>query len=99
MHLASVGFRVIAHERRGFGKSDQLWRGYDYDTFSIKKFKVPVLITHGEDDAFVPKKATAQQIVQLIHNATLKIYESAPHEPLFTHREKLNNDLINFVRQ
>ncbi len=34
MHLASEGYRVIAHDRRGFGRSDQPWHGYDHDTFS-----------------------------------------------------------------
>lgn len=32
--LAEHGFRVIAHDRRGFGRSDQPWSGYDYDTFA-----------------------------------------------------------------
>jgi pimeloyl-ACP methyl ester carboxylesterase len=33
-HLASNGFRCIAYDRRGFGRSDQPWTGYDYDTLS-----------------------------------------------------------------
>lgn len=32
--LANSGFRVIAYDRRGFGRSDQPWNGYDYDTLS-----------------------------------------------------------------
>jgi non-heme chloroperoxidase len=32
--LAEQGYRAIAHDRRGFGRSDQPWGGYDYDTFS-----------------------------------------------------------------
>jgi non-heme chloroperoxidase len=32
--LAEAGFRVIAYDRRGFGRSSQPWGGYDYDTFS-----------------------------------------------------------------
>ena len=34
MALADNGFRVIAYDRRGFGRSDQPWDGYDYDTFA-----------------------------------------------------------------
>lgn len=34
LFLASHGFRVIAYDRRGFGRSDQPWTGYDYDTFA-----------------------------------------------------------------
>lgn len=32
--LVQAGYRVIAYDRRGFGKSSQPWDGYDYDTFS-----------------------------------------------------------------
>lgn len=32
--LAQAGYRVIAYDRRGFGRSDQPWQGYDYDTFA-----------------------------------------------------------------
>lgn len=32
--LAEAGFRVIAYDRRGFGRSDQPWSGYDYDTLT-----------------------------------------------------------------
>lgn len=32
--LAEAGYRVISYDRRGFGRSDQPWRGYDYDTFA-----------------------------------------------------------------
>jgi non-heme chloroperoxidase len=34
MAIAEAGFRVIAYDRRGFGRSSQPWSGYDYDTFS-----------------------------------------------------------------
>jgi non-heme chloroperoxidase len=32
--LANAGFRAIAYDRRGFGRSDQPWKGYDYDTLA-----------------------------------------------------------------
>lgn len=41
--LASNGFRVIAHDRRGFGRSSQPWTGYDYDTFADD---LQALLTH-----------------------------------------------------
>lgn len=34
LSLAEKGYRAIAHDRRGFGRSDQPWGGYDYDTFA-----------------------------------------------------------------
>lgn len=33
-HMASRGYRCIAHDRRGHGRSSQPWTGYDYDTFA-----------------------------------------------------------------
>lgn len=32
--LADAGYRAIAYDRRGFGRSDQPWTGYDYDTLA-----------------------------------------------------------------
>lgn len=32
--LAEAGYQVIAYDRRGFGRSEQPWEGYDYDTFA-----------------------------------------------------------------
>ena len=42
-YLASRGYRVVAHDRRGFGRSSQPWTGYDYDTFADD---VAALIDH-----------------------------------------------------
>ncbi|MDY0925502.1 alpha/beta hydrolase [Enterobacter sp. CFBP8995] len=41
--LAEKGYRVIAFDRRGFGRSDQPWEGYNYDTFASD---INDLITH-----------------------------------------------------
>lgn len=32
--LVEAGFRVVSYDRRGFGRSEQTWSGYDYDTFA-----------------------------------------------------------------
>lgn len=34
LNYGGRGFRAIAFDRRGFGRSDQPWNGYDYDTFA-----------------------------------------------------------------
>jgi pimeloyl-ACP methyl ester carboxylesterase len=65
----------------------------------IEKFDVPVLIIHGEDDAFVPFKATAEQAIRLMPDAVLKVYGGAPHGLLFTHKDRLNEDLLGFLQQ
>lgn len=54
----------------------------------IPKINVPTLIIHGDKDKTVPIKATAEQAVENIKGAVLKVYEGAPHGLWFT--EKIN---------
>lgn len=63
----------------------------------IQRFDVPVLVIHGERDAFVPFDATARQAVDLFPDVTLKVYEGAPHGVVFTHKDRLNQDLLSFI--
>jgi pimeloyl-ACP methyl ester carboxylesterase len=63
----------------------------------IERFDVPVLVIHGEHDAFVPFSATARQAAELFPDATLKVYEGAPHGILFTHKDRLNQDILEFI--
>lgn len=65
----------------------------------ISNLDIPVLIIRGEDDAFVPFVSTAKQAAKLMPTATLTIYENAPHGLLFTHKERLNSDLLDFLRR
>jgi pimeloyl-ACP methyl ester carboxylesterase len=63
----------------------------------ILKINVPTLIIHGDKDKTVPIKATAEQAVEIIKGAVLKVYEGAPHGLWFTEKDKLNQDLIDFI--
>lgn len=67
-------------------------------TEDLKKFDVPTLILHGDDDQIVPIAAAALSASKLVKNATLKIYEGAPHGLAYTHKHKLNADLLAFIR-
>jgi non-heme chloroperoxidase len=66
-------------------------------TEDLRKFDVPTLIVHGDDDQIVPIGAAALHSAELVKEATLKIYEGAPHGVAFTHRDRLNADLLAFV--
>ena len=68
-------------------------------TDDLKKFDVPTLIIHGDDDQIVPIGASALASVKLVNNATLKIYPGAPHGLAGTHKDQLNADLLEFLRQ
>ena len=67
-------------------------------TEDLKQFDVPTLIVHGDDDQIVPIVASALAASKLIANSTLKIYEGAPHGLADTHKDRLNADLLAFLR-
>jgi pimeloyl-ACP methyl ester carboxylesterase len=60
---------------------------------------VPTLVIHGNKDENVPIKTSAAIAVQLIPNNTYFIYEGAPHGLFYTEREKLNKDLVSFLKK
>ena len=63
----------------------------------VVEIKVPTLIIHGDEDKTVPIKPTGEQSAKLISGSKLIIYEGAPHGLWFTEKEKLNQDLIDFI--
>jgi non-heme chloroperoxidase len=67
-------------------------------TEDLKKFDVPTLIVHGDDDQIVPIGAAALRSSKLVKNATLKIYAGAPHGLADTHKDQLNADLLEFIK-
>lgn len=67
-------------------------------TEDLKKFDVPTLIIHGDDDQIVPIGASALLSSKLVKNATLKIYAGAPHGLIDTHKNQLNSDLLTFLK-
>lgn len=66
--------------------------------YDLKKFDVPTLIIHGDDDQIVPIGASAYASSKLIRNATLKVYPGGPHGLPDTHNNELNADLLTFLR-
>jgi len=67
-------------------------------TSDLRKFDVPTLVIHGDDDQIVPIGASGQVSAAIIRNAVLKVYAGAPHGLADTHKEQLNADLLDFVR-
>jgi len=67
-------------------------------TDDLKKFDVPTLIVHGDDDQIVPIGAAGLAASKLVKNATLKIYAGAPHGLTDTHKDQLNADLLAFLK-
>ena len=67
-------------------------------TEDLKKFDVPTLVIHGDDDQIVPIKASAMLSSKLVKNATLKIYPGGSHSPGDTNKDQLNRDLLAFIK-
>jgi non-heme chloroperoxidase len=68
-------------------------------TEDLKKFDIPTLILHGSDDQIVPIGASAMIASKLISHAQLKIYEGAPHGMCSTLKERVNSDLLTFIKE
>lgn len=67
-------------------------------TEDLKKFDVPTLFIHGDDDQIVPIGASALLSSKLVKGAILKIYPGAPHGLPITHKDQLNADLLAFLK-
>lgn len=67
-------------------------------TEDLKKFSMPTLIIHGDDDQVVPMDASAFLSSKRVKKAIFKIYEGAPHGLIYTHKDRLNTDLLEFLR-
>jgi non-heme chloroperoxidase len=67
-------------------------------TEDLKKFDVPTLIIHGDDDQVVPIDAAGRSSAKIIKDAKLIVYPGAPHGITDTHKDKLNADLLAFIK-
>jgi len=67
-------------------------------TEDLKRFDVPTLIVHGDDDQIVPIVAAAHRSSELVRDAMLRVYEGAPHGLPSTHTDRLNDDLLAFLK-
>jgi non-heme chloroperoxidase len=67
-------------------------------TGDLRKFDLPTLIVHGDDDQIVPIDAAGRASAKLVKQATLKVYEGGPHGITDTHKDRLNADLLAFVK-
>jgi non-heme chloroperoxidase len=66
-------------------------------TQDLKKFDVPTLILHGDDDQIVPIAASAMLSSKLVKGAVLKVYPGLPHGMCSTHKGQINADLLAFI--
>ena len=67
-------------------------------TEDLKKFDVPTLFLHGDDDQIVPIAAAAMQAAKIVKGAKLKVYTGAPHGMCTTLKDQVNAELLAFLK-
>jgi non-heme chloroperoxidase len=67
-------------------------------TEDLKKFDVPTLVMHGEDDQIVPVMDAAKKSARLIKGAKEIYYPGAPHGLTATLQDQVNADLLSFLK-
>ena len=85
-----AGFKNVIDCIKAFSETDF--------TEDLKKFDVPTLIMHGDDDQIVPIGASAMLSSKLVKGATLKVYPGLSHGLCSTHKDQINADLLAFLR-
>ena len=68
-------------------------------TEDLKKFDVPTLIIHGDDDQIVPIDNSARKAAKLVKGSELLVYAGGDHGLAATHKHRLNADLLAFIRK
>jgi pimeloyl-ACP methyl ester carboxylesterase len=85
LYFLGKGFCVIAHDRRGHGRSTQTGGGHDRDHYA-------------DDDQIVPYADPAPLSAKLLKNGTLKTYKGFPHGLPTTEVDTINADLLAFIK-
>ena len=65
----------------------------------LSKIKVPTLIIHGDADKTVPIKVSGNKTAELIPHAKYIVYKDAAHGLFITEKEKLNSDILHFIKE
>ena len=85
-----AGFPASYFCIKAFSETDQIE--------DLRQFDVPTLIIHGDDDQIVPIADTAALAAKLVKNATLKIYPGGSHGICTTEKDRVNADLLEFIK-
>ena len=85
----------------GFAAAHDCVKAFSESDFTAdtKKFDIPTLIIHGDDDQVVPIAIAGDRSAKMIKGATYKVYKGAPHGLMATHQQQFNADLLEFARQ
>ncbi len=84
----------------GFNAAYECIKAFSETDFTddLKKFDVPTLVLHGDDDQIVPIADSAMLSSKLVKGATLKVIKGAPHGMCSTLKEQVNAELLSFIK-
>ncbi|PWT90383.1 MAG: alpha/beta hydrolase [Proteobacteria bacterium] len=85
-----AGLKSAFESIKAFSATDQ--------TEDLKQFDIPTLVLHGEDDQIVPVHDSAKKSARLIRGAKEIYYPGAPHGLTATHQDRVNADLLAFLK-
>src|SRR5215475_14168912 len=85
-----AGFKAVYDCIKVFSETDQ--------TDDLKRFDVPTLFLHGDDDQIVPIGAAALLASKIVKNSKLKIYPGGAHGLTATNKDEINADLLAFIK-
>jgi non-heme chloroperoxidase len=90
MQGMQAGFKGVIDCIKAFSETDF--------TEDLKKFDVPTLIMHGDDDQIVPIGASAMLSSKLVKGSTLKVYAGHSHGMCTINKDQINADLLTFIK-
>jgi non-heme chloroperoxidase len=85
-----AGFKGVIDCIKAFSETDF--------TEDLKRFDVPTLIMHGDDDQIVPIGASAMLSAKIVRNSSLKVYPGFPHGMCTVNKDQINADLLAFIK-
>jgi non-heme chloroperoxidase len=85
-----AGFNAVIDCIKAFSETDF--------TEDLKKFDIPTLIMHGDDDQIVPIGASAMLSSKIVKGSMLKVYPGRPHGMCATDKDQINKDLLAFLK-
>ena len=79
-------------------KAMQAWSATDFRA-DLKNINIPMIVLHGKADETVPIDASAEETIKYLPNAEYLVYYDAPHGLFYTHRNRFNEEIANFVNR
>lgn len=89
MCLSATGWAIIRTQRTAFESDNRE---------NLRRLTIPTLVIHGDADFSAPVEITGRRTAELIPGAVYKEYAAAGHGLYLSHKDRLNDDILTFVK-